>query len=194
MAIQMRIVVRLSRHFFQVGFLNSDINVSLRLQGGVNALKLSRHILSIAAIRTRKTTTQSHRHQRMPQLRRVQSVEYASIRMPRHWLMIVRGILHDLKRANNAKLQNRQLEQLHVAIHQTNKLSGLENICAIGDFLRDDRRRKQTHCMVALFNLRMSAQFCSEYVASLLIDWITENLPQQIDKSIRIERSAFSLS
>jgi hypothetical protein len=110
--------------------------------------------------------------------------------MPRHWLTIVRSILRDLRRANTAKPDESQLDLLGITIQQTYDLSGLENICIIEEFLNDDPRKRETDCMVALFRPKMSADFCSKYVSSLLFSWIAEDMSQQIVDSVRIKRLA----
>jgi len=73
-------------------------------------------------------------------------------------------------------------------IRQTYDLSGLENICIIEEFLNDDPRKRETDCMVALLRPKMSADFCSKYVSSLLFGWIAEDMSQQIVDSVRIKR------
>ncbi|KAF4629207.1 hypothetical protein G7Y89_g8939 [Cudoniella acicularis] len=109
--------------------------------------------------------------------------------MPRHWLTTVRSILRDLRRANTAKPDESQLELLNITIRQTYDLSGLENICIIEEFLNDDPRKEETDCMVVLFRPKMSADFCSKYVSSLLFGWIAEDISQQIVDSVRIKRN-----
>ncbi|KAF8862546.1 hypothetical protein BDZ45DRAFT_686681 [Acephala macrosclerotiorum] len=109
--------------------------------------------------------------------------------MPRHWLTTVRSILRDLRRANTAKPDESQLELLNITIRQTYDLSGLENICIIEEFLNEEPRKQERDCMMALFRPKMSADFCSKYVSSLLFGWIAEDLSQQIVDSVRIKRN-----
>lgn len=117
--------------------------------------------------------------------------------MSHHWLSTVRVLLRDLKRAerhtNVAKPSKLQLELLNITIRHTHEISGLENICVIEEFLSNNTRRRETDCMVALFRPKMSADFCSKYVASILLGWIAEDISQQFVDSVRIKRLAYLL-
>ncbi|KAH9208169.1 hypothetical protein DL95DRAFT_395485, partial [Leptodontidium sp. 2 PMI_412] len=108
--------------------------------------------------------------------------------MPPHWLTIVRILLRGLKCAQNAKPQKAQLAQVRITIHQTYEPAGSENIGIIADFLTNRICCQQTQCMVAMFSLQMSADFCSKYVSSMLVGWITKNLSQQCTDGDHIER------
>lgn len=44
--------------------------------------------------------------------------------------------------------------------------------------------------MVGLFRPKVSADFCSKYVSSILFGWIAEDMSQQIVDSVRIKRLA----
>jgi hypothetical protein len=113
--------------------------------------------------------------------------------MPTHWLSTVRVLLRDLRRAerhtNIAKPSNSQLERLNITIRHTHDVAGLENLGVIEEFLSNDTRRRETECMVALFRPKMSADFCSKYVASILFGWIAEDILPQLVESVRIKRS-----
>jgi hypothetical protein len=115
--------------------------------------------------------------------------------MPHHWLSTVRVLLRDLRRAerhtNIAKPSKSQLELLNVTIRHTHDVSVLENICVINEFLSNDNRRRETDCIVALFRPKMSADFCSKYVASILFRYIVEDISQLFVNSVRIKRSAY---
>jgi hypothetical protein len=116
------------------------------------------------------------------------------LQMPHRWLSTVRGLLRDLRRAerhtNIAKPDKSQLELLNITIRHTYDIYGLENICIIEKFLNDDTRRRETDCMVALFRPKMSADFCSKYVSSILFGWIADDMSRQIVDSVRIKRLA----
>jgi len=115
--------------------------------------------------------------------------------MPHHWLSTVRVLLRDLRRAerhtNIAKPSKSQLELVNITIRHTHDVSGLENIGIIEEFLSNDTRRRETDCMVALFRPKMSADFCSKYVAAILFGWIAEDISQQLVDSVRIKRSVY---
>lgn len=113
--------------------------------------------------------------------------------MPPHWLTILRILLRGLKCAQNAKPQKAQLAQMRITIHQTYEPAGSENIGIIVDFLTNRICCQQTQCMVAMFSLQMSADFCSKYVSSMLVGWITKNLSRQCTDGDHIERFASSL-
>ena len=115
--------------------------------------------------------------------------------MPHCWLPTVRRLLRDLtgaeRHTNIAKPNTSQLELLNITIRRTHDISGLENICVIEEFLSDDSRRRETHCMEVLFRPKISADFCSKYVASILFGWIAEDISQQFVDSVRIKRLAY---
>jgi hypothetical protein len=110
--------------------------------------------------------------------------------MPPRWLSTARSILRGLKCRNTASPATPQLEQLHITIREAEDLSGLANICVVSEFLRGQQRRLETHCMLGLFRLSMSADFCTKYVSSLLSGWIAEGLAQQAFESVQIKKCA----
>lgn len=91
---------------------------------------------------------------------------------------------------NIAKPDKSQLELLNITIQHTYDIYGLENIRIIEKFLNDDIRRRETDCIVELFRPKLSADFCSKYVSSILFGWIADNMSQQIVDSVRIKRLA----
>lgn len=60
--------------------------------------------------------------------------------MQPQWLITVRSLLRDLKRADSAKPQKAQLEHLRATIHSAEEISGLQNVGITAKFLRDERR------------------------------------------------------
>lgn len=92
---------------------------------------------------------------------------------------------------DTAQLQEAQLDDLHVAMRFVCKPSGLHNTAVITEFVGDDKRQGQTHCMVELFALGMSAEFCSTYVSSILVKWIEDGLSELTGLGrVRTERLA----
>lgn len=118
--------------------------------------------------------------------------------MRQHWLTVVRILLRSLKRAQNSKPDNAELEQLHIKIHQTHEQAGSENVSIIADLVMSDENRDSTRCMVLIFDLLLKmkccrADACSKHVASLLKVWLVEDLLQPFTDIIKIERLDFGL-
>ena len=66
--------------------------------------------------------------------------------------------------------------------HESDELCGLENIDLVGDFVRNDEHRIETHGMEIILRDERSARFCSECVSSLLVSWITILSRHAVDK------------
>lgn len=98
------------------------------------------------------------------------------------WLTTVRSLLRNLKRTKTSSPSKVQLEQLHVGTHESDELCGLENIDLVGDFVRNDEHRIETHSMEIILRDARSARFCSECVSSLLVSWITILSRHAVDK------------
>jgi len=87
---------------------------------------------------------------------------------------------------------------MHVTIQQTYNPVRSENISIIAEFVTSDSQCQSTSSMVGMFDLGLAmnccpADSCSKNVVSLLALWIMENLPQQSNNSISIERLEYVL-
>lgn len=108
------------------------------------------------------------------------------------WLVTIRSLLRDLKtslqytRTKIAKPDKSQLEQLNISIQQTYHISGLDNFCAIETFLNSKSRQSDINIMALLFRSEfLTADFASQYVSSLLLAWIEDDMEEQIVNGIR---------
>ncbi|THV43733.1 hypothetical protein BGAL_0992g00010 [Botrytis galanthina] len=108
------------------------------------------------------------------------------------WLVTIRSLLRDLKcslqhtRTKIAKPDKSQLEQLNISIQQTYHISGLDNFCTIETFLNTKSRQSDINIMALLFRSEfLTADFASEYVSSLLLAWIEDDMEEQIVDGIR---------
>lgn len=104
--------------------------------------------------------------------------------------MSVRGLLNGLKRSKSSSPNEEQLEQLHVKMCESDKLSGLFNIDTVGDFIGNEERRVETYCMDIILRKAKSAPFFSDYVSALLVSWITD-LSQQASDKLQVTRYEF---
>lgn len=88
--------------------------------------------------------------------------------MQPRWLLTVRGLLRDLRRAKTAKPNESQLELLKITILNAYGIPRLENVGAINQFLGNDTRRRDTEYIVTLFDYNLSADACSRYISSII--------------------------
>ncbi|KAF7898037.1 hypothetical protein BELL_1614g00020 [Botrytis elliptica] len=112
--------------------------------------------------------------------------------MSNPWLITIRSLLRDLKsslqhsRTKIAKPDKSQLEQLNISIQQTYHISGLDNFCVIETFLNTKSRQSDINIMAQLFRSEfLTADFASEYVSSLLLAWIEDDMGEQIVDGLR---------
>ena len=76
-------------------------------------------------------------------------------------LTTIRSLLRNLKRTKTSSPSKVQLEQLHVEMHESDELCGLENIDLVGDFVRNDEHQIETHGMEVILRDERSARFRS---------------------------------
>ncbi|KAF7898784.1 hypothetical protein EAF00_005230 [Botryotinia globosa] len=112
--------------------------------------------------------------------------------MSHPWLLTIRSLLRDLKsslqhtRTKIAKPDKSQLEQLNISIKQTYHISDLDNFCAIETFFDTKSCQSDIHIMALLFRSEfLTADFASEYISSLLLAWIEDDMEEQIVDGIR---------
>ena len=113
--------------------------------------------------------------------------------MARHWLSSLHILLRNLKRVHNASPQQPELEQVHITIHQTHALAGLQNLGIVTNFVTTDKKRWSRDYMLLIFDLQIrlkccTTESCSRHVASVLGTWIGEELSPYFTKEIKIER------
>lgn len=106
------------------------------------------------------------------------------------WLKTVRSLLRDLKLTDCTRPHPAQLEHLRVTIHPCNEASDPNHRPCVSKFIEDARQVAQTRSMAALFSLPLSTRFRSEYLSSLLMEWVEDIFSKQIaPRVLRVERS-----
>jgi len=103
------------------------------------------------------------------------------------WFKCVRTFLRDLKRSGSSSPSALQLEKLHVETFQSDEDSILENIDPIWNFISVDEHLEEIHGAEVLLSDPKSAQHCSNYVSSLLVNWSTA-LSHQATVQLQITR------
>ncbi len=103
------------------------------------------------------------------------------------WQSSVRSLLRDLKRSKNSTPSELQLEQLHVEAYESDGEIAWDNIHSVGDIIGGEKGRSSTFFMDLVLRDAKTARFCSEYVSSVLVGWITV-LSQQTAEKLQVNR------
>jgi len=89
------------------------------------------------------------------------------------WQSSIRSLLRDLGRSNTSTPSGLQLEQLHVEAYKSDGEITWDNMYSIGDIIGGEKGRSSTFFMDLALRDAKTTRFCSEYVSSVLVDWIT---------------------
>lgn len=103
------------------------------------------------------------------------------------WQSSVRSLLRDLKRSKNSTPSELQSEQLHVEAYESDGEIAWDNIHSVGDIIGGEKGRSLTFFMDLVLRDAKTARFCSEYVSSVLVGWITV-LSQQTAERLQVNR------
>jgi hypothetical protein len=98
------------------------------------------------------------------------------------WQSSVRSLLRDLRCSLNSTPSELQLEQLHVEAYESDGETGWDNLHSVGDIIGDENGRAETFLMDLSLRHAKTTRFCSEYLSSILVGWITALAQQSTDK------------
>ncbi|CZT12557.1 uncharacterized protein RCO7_11466 [Rhynchosporium graminicola] len=111
------------------------------------------------------------------------------------WQSSARSLLYDLSRSKSSKSStptDLQLERLYIEAADESEDSEREGVWndmyPIADMIGGEKGRKRTFFMNLILRDAVSSRYCSEYVSSVLVDWMRV-LSQQTAREIHVKQN-----